>query len=128
MTARNPHIPIDQMRLAPVRALSYVDGQDKDQFLADTRTQEAVVLNLLVIGETASRLAREHAEWLEQYPSIPWRDMRGMRNRIAHGYFDLDMRVVWETMQTAPPDLLERLSSAEFSTSPSADQKPKSDL
>lgn len=128
MNVRDPHILIEQIRLTATRALSYADGLEKAQFLADTRTQEAVVLNLLVIGEAASRLAREHAEALEHYPNIPWRDMRGMRNRIAHGYFDMDMTVVWETMRTALPDLLTRLSSAAASrSSASAGQEPKSD-
>ena len=109
MNVRDPHILIEQIRLAATRARSYADGLEKAQFLADTRTQEAVVLNLLVIGEAASRLAREHAEALEHYPNIPWRDMRGMRNRIAHGYFDIDLDVVWDTVQNALPPLLVHL-------------------
>jgi len=39
----------------------------------------------------------------------PWRNMKGMRNRIAHGYFDIDIDVVWETVQTALPQLLAQL-------------------
>ncbi|WP_396438018.1 DUF86 domain-containing protein, partial [Limnohabitans sp.] len=46
----------------------------------------------------------EHAE-------IPWRSMRGMRNRIAHGYFDIDLAVVWGTLQTALPTLKVQLDS-----------------
>lgn len=41
---------------------------------------------------------------------MPWRSMRGMRNRIAHGYFDINLDVVWETTQTAVPDMLEGLA------------------
>lgn len=43
------------------------------------------------------------------HPEVPWRAMRGMRNRIAHGYFDINLEVVWETVQTALPELLRKL-------------------
>lgn len=50
-----------------------------------------------------------HAAFAEQHPEVPWRAMRGMRNRIAHGYFEINLEVVWDTVQIALPDLLERL-------------------
>ena len=50
-----------------------------------------------------------HAAYCEAHPSIPWRNMRGMRNRIAHGYFELDLDVVWDTVDTALPQLLAQL-------------------
>ena len=66
-------------------------------------------MNLVIIGEAAAKLLQNSAEFLEQYPEVPWRNMRGMRNRIAHGYFDVDLNVVWDTVQTALPSLSERL-------------------
>ena len=111
MSLSDPGILLDQMFEAARRARSYVEGMSKDAFLADTRTQEAVVLNLLVIGETATKLSRDHESFLAGHPDLPWRSMRGMRNRIAHGYFELDMNVVWETVLTALPDLVYRLPS-----------------
>ena len=42
-------------------------------------------------------------------PHVPWRSMRGMRNRIAHGYFDINLEVVWDTVQIALPELLKVL-------------------
>ena len=42
--------------------------------------------------------------------AIPWRSMKGMRNRIAHGYFDTDLNVVWDTVQTSVPDLVQQLA------------------
>jgi len=50
-----------------------------------------------------------YGEFLDQYPEVPWRSMRGMRNRIAHGYFDINLDVVWETVSMALPQLLENL-------------------
>ena len=52
--------------------------------------------------EDCAGFAHAHAE-------IPWRAMRGMRNRIAHGYFDINLDVVWDTVQTALPQLLAQL-------------------
>jgi uncharacterized protein with HEPN domain len=52
----------------------------------------------------------EHHSWFtDQHREVPWRSMRGMRNRIAHGYFDINLEVVWETVRTALPELLAKL-------------------
>lgn len=68
-------------------------------------------MSLLIVGEAATKLMNDYPEFTEANPHIPWRSMRGMRNRIAHGYFDIDWVVVWETVQTALPDLLTKLAS-----------------
>ena len=52
----------------------------------------------------------EHAEFAGQYPNVPWRQMRGMRNRMAHGYFDINLDIVWDTVQTSLPDLERELA------------------
>ena len=100
---------LDHMQEAVQLASSYVERLSKDDFLADRRTQQAVIMNLVIIGEAAAKLLQNSTEFLEQYPEVPWRNMRGMRNRIAHGYFDIDLNVVWDTVQTALPNLAERL-------------------
>ena len=53
----------------------------------------------------------QHSAFADQHSQIPWRSMRGMRNRIAHGYFDINLDIVWETVQTALPELLKQLSA-----------------
>jgi uncharacterized protein with HEPN domain len=50
-----------------------------------------------------------YAAFAQAQSQLPWRSMRGMRNRIAHGYFDINLEVVWETVQSALPALLEQL-------------------
>jgi transposase len=50
-----------------------------------------------------------HPEFVARHSEVPWRSMRGMRNRIAHGYFDINLDVVWDTAQKALPELLDRL-------------------
>ena len=51
----------------------------------------------------------QHSAFAAEPNHIPWRSMRGMRNRIAHGYFDIDLEVVWETTQQWFPELLKQL-------------------
>ena len=76
---------LDHMIEAASLACSYVEGLSKEEFLTDKRTQQAVILNIVVIGEAATKLLNDHAAFLEQHADVPWRNMKGMRNRIAHG-------------------------------------------
>ncbi len=88
---------------------SYVEGMSREEFLADKKTQQAVVMNVLILGEAATQVGNEYAEWANQHPAVPWRSMRGMRNRLAHGYFDINLEVVWDTVCLSLPELQEKL-------------------
>ena len=100
---------LDHMQQAATDACSFVEELGKADFLEDKRTQQAVIMSLVIIGEAATKVMGSYAEFTEEYAQVPWRSMRGMRNRIAHGYFDINLDVVWETVQTALPDLLKQL-------------------
>ena len=102
---------LDHMRQAATDACSFVEGLSKEDFLADRRTQQAVIMSLIVIGEAATKVMDGYAEFANRHRQVPWRSMRGMRNRIAHGYFDINLDVVWDTVQTALPELLEQLNA-----------------
>ena len=90
-------------------ALWFVDGMNRQEFLADKRTQQAVIMSLVIIGEASARIMDQHQEFAAAHPIIPWPGMRGMRNRMAHGYFDINLELVWDTVQTALPDLAKQL-------------------
>ena len=108
--SRKDALPLlEHMFESASRAVSYIDGFSLEDFLLDRRTQEAVAMNLINIGEAATRLLRDHSELVGRYPPVRWRSMLAMRNRIAHGYTDLDFHVVWETVTTSRPDLLKAL-------------------
>ena len=92
------------------QASDYISGMDKAGFLADKRTQQAVIMNIVIIGEAATRVMSEFPEFTDAHPEFLWRNMRGMRNRIAHGYFDIDLEQVWETACKALPALGVQLS------------------
>lgn len=113
MTARNRLSDyIQQMIQGATDALTFTEGLDEDDFLRDLRTQRAVVMCLLIVGEAAGRVVTEYPNFAEATPDIAWRGIRGMRNRIAHGYFEIDLHVVWQTIQGELPSLVERLASA----------------
>lgn len=97
------------MQQAATEAIGFVDGMAKDDFLADRRTQQAVLMSLVVLGEASTKIGQLHADWAEAHPEIPLRSMRGMRNRLAHGYYQIDFSVVWDTVRQELPPLLAQL-------------------
>jgi uncharacterized protein with HEPN domain len=115
---------LDHMQRAAEDACSFVEGLSKDDFLEDKRTQQAVIMSLIVIGEAATKVMDRYAEFTRTHAEVPWRSMRGMRNRIAHGYFDINLEVVWDTAQTALPQLLGQLCAMR----PDADDAAPDDL
>lgn len=100
---------LEHMRQAATDACSFTEEMSKAEFLSDKRTQQAVILSLIVIGEASAKIMDQHTEFSNNQPKVQWRSMRGMRNRIAHGYFDINLDIVWETVQTALPELLTQL-------------------
>jgi uncharacterized protein with HEPN domain len=95
---------------AAANALTFTKGMAEEDFLVDLRTQRAVVMSLMIVGEAASRIVSDRADFADSKAAIPWRGMLGMRNRIAHGYFDIDEHIVWTTVQTELPALIKHLS------------------
>ncbi|MBK1718241.1 hypothetical protein CKO27_11410 [Thiocystis violacea] len=79
---------LDHMQQAATDAFGFVDGLAKVDFLEDKRTQQAVIMSLIIIGEAATKVMDGYAEFAQAHAEVPWRGMRGMRNRIAHGYRD----------------------------------------
>ena len=76
---------LEHMLEAVRLARSYTNALTKADFIEDKKTQQAVILNLLVIGEAATKIADEYPDFVAQHPEVRWRDMRGMRNRIPTG-------------------------------------------
>ena len=82
---------------------SYVEGVGMDEFLSSTQLQDSVIRRIEVIGEVAGRIS---PQFQEAHPEIPWQVMIGMRNRMIHGYDDIDFDIVWNTAQESIPLLL----------------------
>lgn len=85
---------LGHMRKAAEDACEFTEGMTEQAFLVDHRTQQAVVMSLVIIGEAATKIMERHEGFAEEHPEFEWRAMRGMRNRIAHGYFEVDHEIV----------------------------------
>lgn len=83
--------------------LNFTAGMDYEALSADRRTQAAVLYEILIIGEAANRLS---PEFRSQHSSIPWKDIIGMRNILAHQYDKVDTEVVWDVVHQDIPELL----------------------
>ncbi len=106
MSRRSVLVLIADMREATERILGYVDGYSYPAFVADTRTFDAVLRNLEVIGEAASQVP---VPFRERHPEIPWRQIVGLRNVVVHRYFAVDPETVWTIVDGQLPSLLPEL-------------------
>jgi len=85
----------------------YVSGLDHEAFIRDDKTVDSVVRNLEIIGEAANRIPENIRA---QYSEIEWRKIIGLRNRIVHDYFSIDVEIVWEIVQKDLPIFKSKLS------------------
>jgi uncharacterized protein with HEPN domain len=83
-------------------ALEFVRGKQRSDLDTDRKLVLSLVKELEIIGEAAGKVS---AEIRSQYGAIPWQDISGMRNRLIHAYFDVDLDVVWSTVSKDLPIL-----------------------
>ena len=112
MTIDRTDLLLDLINDAAPVAVFYVRGLSLEAFVADAKTRHAVSMCLVVIGENVSRLAKRQPEFIAAHPETPWGDAIGLRNRIAHGYEDLDFGVIWRTATVFLPRLLASLPAS----------------
>lgn len=62
-------------------------------------------MSLYMIADIATRMQSEHPAFVASLPEVPWKDIRGLRNRIAHGYFEVDTDIVWRAAVEEVPAL-----------------------
>lgn len=89
-------------------ALEYTDGMTFEEFADDRRTRDAVIRNLMTMGESV--------RWIpgpirETNPHVPWTIMRGVRNVVVHEYFGVDERILWDTVELDLPPLVAKLEA-----------------
>ncbi|TFH16810.1 MAG: DUF86 domain-containing protein [Lentisphaerales bacterium] len=97
MSERPANLFIEDIWEALGRIERYIEGSDQDRFRADEKTVDAVARNLEIIGEAASRLSDE---FKDAHSDIEWRKIVGLRHRIVHDYFGLDLDIIWQILQT----------------------------
>lgn len=88
-------------------AIAFVKGKSREDLECDRLLAFGLVHAIEIVGEAAARITKETQA---KHPDIPWSDVIGMRHRLAHGYYDVDLERVWKTVQLSLPILVEQLT------------------
>ena len=80
----------------------FIEGIEKEDFLGNVEKQYAVLRGLEIIGEATKNLSEKLNT---KYPHIPWKEIAGMRDKLIHQYFGVNLDLVWETIKTKLPEL-----------------------
>jgi len=103
------YIRLRHMLDAACEAADFFSGKNRESSGKDRMLLLAAVKELEIIGEAAAKISQETKNL---YPDFPWPDIIGMRNRLIHAYFDIDIEVVWQTILHDLPPLIAMLNSA----------------
>ena len=106
MPKRDPDLLVQDMLEAARKVELYTAGLDRAAFLQDEKTIDAVVRNLEVLGEAARQLPDD---FTSRQSNISWNQIAGLRNRIVHDYFGLDLEIIWQIIQHDLPPLKAQL-------------------
>ncbi len=87
----------------------YTADPDRVEFESTGQIQDAVIRNFEVLGEAARNIERRYPEFVREHANVPWVSAYEMHNALAHGYFKVDLGVVWDTIQTDLPGFAKRV-------------------
>ena len=107
MSKRPINLLLNDIRQAIDRIEQYIKNLSFDAFSDDQKSVDAVVRNLEIIGEAASRLPDE---FKEKYSEIEWYKVVGLRHRIVHEYFGIDLEIIWQILQKDLPELRQKIT------------------
>lgn len=99
-------ISLQHMLDAAREAVSFVAGKDRRELDGNRMLVLSVVKDIEILGEAASKVSEEGRN---ACPEIPWRDVVAMRNRLIHGYFDINLDIVWHTVTEELPPIIRQL-------------------
>jgi len=84
----------------------YTAKVDYEMFSKNQMMIDAVLMNIAIIGENVKKIPEDVKE---RYPDIPWKDIAGMRDKVIHDYFGVDVNIVWETIKKDVPELEQKI-------------------
>jgi len=111
--SRDSRLYLEDMRDACERIAEHRAGGDRWAVLGDPKTRDAILWNLLILGEAAKQVPNEITE---RHPAVEWRRIAGFRDVLAHGYFGLDDDILWDVISNKVPQVLEAVEIALGST------------
>jgi uncharacterized protein with HEPN domain len=91
---------LDDIKEAAGKIKKYTAGMTYGEFIKDFKTQDAVIRNFEVIGEATKNLP---ADFKDRYPAVEWKQVAGLRDVMAHGYYRIDYEVIWEIITDKLP-------------------------
>lgn len=103
---------LEHMLDAVGQILQYTSGKTFEEFARNRLLQDAVIRNIEILGEASRKLLDTVPEAVSKYPSIPFAAIYAMRNQLLHGYFTVDLDVVWKVIERDIPALQRSLRSA----------------
>ncbi|NNM64255.1 MAG: DUF86 domain-containing protein [Burkholderiales bacterium] len=89
----------------------YTAGLDEVAFAQNSLVQDAVIRNFEIIGEASRNISKRHPDFAAAHPSLPLAVAYEMRNAVAHGYFKVDLKIVWKTVRDDLGDLRRQIES-----------------
>lgn len=111
MTADRLREYLERMHAAAEQAITFMSDMPEERFLEDTRTQMAVGMAFVLIGEAAAKIMAVYPNFPVEHPQIPWSKIKGMRNIVVHDYYEVELPVIWRTVQDELPALIADLQS-----------------
>ncbi len=84
----------------------YTHDTDYENFLEDLEIQDAVIRNLEIMGEAAKNIS---VELKEKHPQILWKDLAGIRDKLIHHYFGVNLEIVWTIIKEDIPQMMEKI-------------------
>ena len=97
------------MAAAIERIAEFVARTGRDAFDQEWTLQNALIRELEVLGEAAGKLS---TTFVDSHPEIPWKEMTGLRHKLIHDYFEVDLDIVWRTATVNVPEIAEFVRSA----------------
>ncbi|MGB8225973.1 MAG: DUF86 domain-containing protein [Sedimentisphaerales bacterium] len=107
MSKRPVDLLLDDIVMAIGRIEQYIKDLSFDAFSQEQKTIDAVVRNLEIIGEAANRLPDE---FKEKHRQVEWHKIVGLRHRIVHDYFGIDLEIIWQILHKDLPEFRDTLS------------------
>jgi uncharacterized protein with HEPN domain len=98
------------------RIEEYVSDMDELSFLENKMVQDAVIRNLEIIGEASNNIEKRFPQFAATHPQLPLSSAYQMRNAIAHGYFKVDLEIIWKTIHRELPGLHAQIREVQTKT------------